>query len=120
MGYDIKYRQRVLEYMNEGHTEKETAEVFKVSRFTIWSWKSKLKETGTLAPKKSERKWRKIDPEKLRKYVEKHPDAYQHEIASEFGVRLYAIQKALKRLGITRKKNHGIQGTEHTFEAEIS
>ena len=120
MGYDIKYRERVLEYMNEGHTEKETAEVFKVSTFAIWSWKTRLKETGTLAPKKRESKWRKIDPEKLLKYVAENPDAYQHEIATAFGVRLYAIQKAMKRLGITRKKNHSIQGTEHTCEADIS
>ena len=33
-----------------------------------------------------------------------HPDAYQHEIATAFGVRLYAIQKALRQLGITHKK----------------
>ena len=45
MGYDIKYRQRVLEYMNEGHAENEAAEVFNVSTFAIWSWKTKLKET---------------------------------------------------------------------------
>jgi len=36
--------------------------------------------------------------------LHRHPDAYKHEIAAAFGVRLYAIQKALKRSGITRKK----------------
>ena len=96
--------------MDEGHTQKETAAVFKVSTSTLWEWKSQLNEAGTLAPKKRKETWRKIDPEKLRKYVEEHPDAFQHEIASAFGVRLYAIQKALKRLKITRKKNHPIQG----------
>lgn len=110
MGYDVKYRQRVIDYLSEGHTEKETAETFKVSTFTIWKWKSKLKETGTLEPQKRCETWRKIDPGKLRKYVEEHPDAYQYEIAEAFGVRLYAIQKALKRLKITRKKNHSLQG----------
>ena len=112
MSYDIKYRERVLEYISEGHSEREAAAVFKVGRTTIWEWKSRLNETGTLAPSKRNVKWRKIDPEKLRKYVVEHPDAYQHEMASAFGVRLYAIQKALKRLGITRKKNHNIQGEE--------
>jgi len=110
MGYDIKFRQRVIDYLSEGHTEKETAATFKVSTFTIWKWKSMLNESGTLAPKKRKETWRKIDPEKLCKYVEEHPDAYQHEIAAAFGVRLFAIQKALKRLGITRKKNDSIQG----------
>jgi Transposase and inactivated derivatives len=96
--------------MSEGHTEKETAATFKVSTATLWKWKNQLKELGELSPKKRKETWRKINPEKLRKYVEDHPDAYQHEIAGAFGVRLYAIQKALKRLGITRKKNHSIQG----------
>jgi len=108
MGYDIKFRQRVIDYLSKGHTEKETAATFKVSTSTIWDWKSKLNETGTLAPKKRKETWRKIDPEKLRKYVDEHPDAYQHEIAAAFGVRLYAIQKALKRLKITRKKNYSL------------
>ncbi len=110
MSYDIKFRQRAIDYLSEGHTEKETAVTFKVSTFTIWKWKSQLKETGTLETKRRKEIWRKIDPVKLRKYVEEHPDAYQHEIAEAFGVRLYAIQKALKRLKITRKKNHTLQG----------
>ena len=120
MGYDIKYRQRVIDYLNEGNTEKATAAVFKVSTFTIWKWKSTLKETGTLKPKEIVRTWRKIDPEKLRKYLVDNPDAYQHEIAAAFGVRLYAIQKAMKRLEITRKKNHTIQGSKQTFETRFS
>ena len=110
MSCDIKYRQSVVDYMSEGHTEKETADTFKVSTATLWKWKTQLKETGTLLPKKRKETWRKIDPEKLRKYVEEQPDAYQHEIATVFGVRLYTIQNALKRLGITRKKNYTLQG----------
>jgi len=109
-----------MDYMDAGNSYRKTAEIFKVSTSTIREWKIQLKETGTLAPKKYERKWRKIDPEKLRKYVEENPDAYQHEMAAEFGVRLYAIQKALKRLRITRKKNHRIQRKERTFEARLS
>ena len=112
MSYDIKYRQRAIEYWNEGHSKAETAAVFKVGTTTLQTWKSLLKQTGSLTPKQRKDTWRKIDPEKLQKYVEEHPDAYQHEIASAFGVRLYAIQNALKRLKITRKKNHTIQGNE--------
>ena len=115
MGYDIKFRERVIEYMREGHTEKETAATFKVSTSTIWKWKSKLNETGTLAPKKRKETWRKIDPDKLRKYVDENPDAYQREIAEYFGVRLYAVQKALKRLKITRKKNTLYKENDESF-----
>ena len=67
-------------------------------------WKSQLKESGTLAPKKRKETWRKIDPEKLRQFVAEHPDAYLREIAAEFGCAMFAVQKALKRLNISRKK----------------
>ena len=116
MSYDIKYRQRVVNYLCEGNSIRKTAEMFKVSPTTLQAWKSQLNETGTLAPKKRATPWRKIDPEKLRQYVDEHPDAYQHEMATFFGVRLFAIQKALKRLQITRKKNHALQRNKHTFE----
>jgi len=106
MSYDIKFRQRAIEYWEGGHSKSETAAVFQVGTTTLQRWKSQLNETGTLTPKKRKETWRKIDPDKLRKYVEENPDAYQHEIAAAFGVRLYAIQKALKRLKITRKKDH--------------
>jgi len=111
MSYDIKYRRRAIEYWRDNHSKSETAAVFKVGTTTLQRWKSQLNETGTLAPKKRKETWRKIDPDQLRKYVEEHPDAYQHEIAEVFGVRLFAIQKALKRLKITRKKNHSFQGS---------
>jgi len=104
MSYDKRYRHLALEYWADGHTKKETAAVFGVGTSTLDRWKSQLKETGTLESKKREGSFRKIDPKKLRKYVSEHPDAYQHEIAATFGVRLFAIQKALKRLKITRKK----------------
>jgi len=112
MSYDIRYRERALLYLCEGNSYRKTASVFKVSTSTLQKWKTQQEATGSLAPKKRKETWRKIDPEKLRKYVAEHPDAYQHEIAATFGVRLYAIQKALKRLGITRKKNHSLRGGE--------
>jgi len=106
MSYDIKYRQRAVEHWDAGSTKRATAETFKVSPTTLQTWKSQLKETGDLAPKKRKEYWKKIDPEKLRRYVEENPDAYQEEIAEAFGVSKSAIQKALKRLKITHKKNH--------------
>lgn len=38
MGYDIKFKQRFIEYKNEGHTYKETCTVFKISDMTLTRW----------------------------------------------------------------------------------
>jgi len=110
MSYEIKYRRRAIEYWNDGHSKRATAEVFKVSTSTLQMWKSQLKETGSLEAKKRRETWRKIYPEKLEDFVKQNPDAYLREIAKEFGCSDVAIFKALRRLKITRKKNHFFQG----------
>jgi transposase len=74
---------------------------------TIFKWKKKLRETGNLERAPLNRKYRKLDPEKLVKYVEEHPDAYQREMASEFKVSTSCIGKALRKLKLTVKKRPG-------------
>ena len=104
MSYDIKFKQRAVEYKREGHTYKETCKVFKISETTLTRWINKEKE-GKLGEVKIQfRKPKKIHPEKLIKYIEEHPDAYLVEIAQEFNCSECAIRKALKKLNITRKK----------------
>lgn len=110
MSYPVKYRERTIEYRREGHTLEETSWTFKVSIPTIRTWEKQLKEKGNLKAKIPKRTFKKIDPDKLRAYVEQHPDAYQKEIAEEFGCTQSAVQKALARLKITRKKNDAIPG----------
>ena len=67
---------------------------------TLFNWKKDLE------PKeKWDRKSRKIDLEKLKKDVQENPDKYQYERAKEFGVSRWGIGKALKKLGISYKKN---------------
>ena len=112
MSYDIKFRQRALAYWDAGHSKKETAAVFQVGTTTLQKWKSQLKETGTLAPKKRRETWRKLEPSKLKAYLEHHPDAYLREIAEEFACSDVAVLKALRRMSISRKKNHTLPGSE--------
>jgi hypothetical protein len=58
------------------------------------------------------RKYRKLDPEKLVKYVGKCPDAYQREMASEFKVSTSCIGKVLRKLKITVKKTRAYKERE--------
>ena len=106
MAYDEKYRRRALEYWADGNSKRKTAEVFKVNPSTLQEWKSRLKETGDLETKKRRETWRKINPEALQRHVESHPDEYLRETAAAFNCTINAIDKALKRLQISRKKNH--------------
>lgn len=104
MSYSEDFRKRTIEYRKEGHTLEKTSEVFKVSITTIRKWEKQLREEGNLKTKTPKRPFKKIAPDKLKKYIEEHPDAYLREIAEEFGCCINAVSKALKRLKITRKK----------------
>lgn len=112
MSYSSDYRKRTIEYREEGPTLEETHKVFKVSISTIRAWEKQWKEKGTLTPEPVVRRYKKIEPGKLRAYVQEHPDAYPKELAKEFGCCETAIRKAFERLQITRKKRRYITGSK--------
>ena len=51
MSYPVKYRERTIEYRQEGHTLGETSKTFEVAVTTIREWEKQLKEEGDLTPK---------------------------------------------------------------------
>lgn len=104
MSYPTKYRERIIAYRKAGHTLEETHQMFKVADTTIRKWEKQLEKEGNLEKKPLHRSYKKIDPEKLTAYLSEHPDAYQKEIAKEFGCSDVAIHLAMKRLKITRKE----------------
>ena len=104
MAYSEDLRKRTIEYLQKGNSQCEAAKVFGISLSTVNAWHQKYKKTGSLKNKKPKRKHKKLDPEKLKAYINEHPDAYLKEIGQAFACNESAVRKALKRLGIIRKK----------------
>lgn len=103
--YSIDLRERVLDYIDEGHTKDEAALIFKVNSRSIYRWQ-RLKNSGeNIGAKVRSSSPRKLVPEKVLAVVEANPDATLQEYGQKFNVSSAAIHKAFKRLGITRKKN---------------
>lgn len=102
--YSKDFRERVLAYLAEGHTEKSAVAVFKVSRGTMVAWKKLYRETGSLDRRALNRGHKKLDPQQLVVYVQEHPDAYLKEIGAAFGCTGEAVRQALIKLKITLKK----------------
>jgi transposase len=111
MGYSIDLRKKVLEFLSKGHSIREAGRIFGLAPCTVNRWKKKLAKTGELrdAPRKAG--FRKLDPEKLKAYVEAHPDSYLAEIGEEFGCNESAVRKAFRKLGSTRKKKPSGSGS---------
>ena len=101
MTYPLKFRQKVfLTKQKFNLTYQETSERFDIPIRTLFRWQKQLEPI-----EKRNKPATKIDMEKLLRHVKDHPDAYLCERAEEFGVSLQAIFYALKRLGISYKKN---------------
>ena len=84
-GYSVDLRKCVLSYIEDGHTQKEASEVFKVPRQTIYNWLCLKKETGALNMRRSGKRCSsKFDAEKLKEITALRSDYYLAELAIIF------------------------------------
>lgn len=101
MTYSLDFRIHVLKAREEeGLSFDETSKRFKVGKTSLFRWSKNIKPKS-----KRNKPATKIDMEALRIDIETYPDAYQYERAARLGVSKTGIYSALKRLGISYKKN---------------
>lgn len=111
MAYSVDFRRCVIENLESGKTWEEVIEIFSISRDTLSHWVKLKREKGSLEDNpRAPYKVRKIDSQALISALERTPDATLKELAQEFTCWPSAIERRLKKLGITRKKNHPIRG----------
>jgi len=101
MTYSLDFRKKALLIKaKEGLSFARTAERFDVGIATLVRWTKKLE------PQKNRNKpATKINMEALKQDVLDYPDAYQYERAQRLGVSKRGIGHALRRMGVTYKKN---------------
>ena len=100
MTYSLDFRKQVLKSINDGMSFAVAAEFYNLSPTTIQNWKRRIHSKTTRQTKPY-----KIPDEALRKDVERYPDDYHYERARRFNCTAPAICEALKRLGISQKKD---------------
>lgn len=100
MTYSSQFRQKVLAKLEEGLTINQVSEQFEISPTTIVHWKK-----GRIPTHRRKRSATKIADDALRRDVEAYPESYHHERAKRFDCSAWAIGKALRRLGISQKKD---------------
>jgi transposase len=102
--YSEDLRIRVVDYVEAGHTYKESGAMYGVSDGTVYKWIKLKKETGSLKVEAVPRSPHKLFNEELLEYIKQNPDAYLKEIAEHFQCGISSVHDALKRLGVTYKK----------------
>ena len=101
MAYSLDFRKRVFAIQKRDKLScGAVCERFGISTKTLGRWKKRIE------PKlKRNKPATKIDMDALAADVEKYPDAYQYERAERLGVSSGCVLYALRRLGISHKKN---------------
>ena len=95
-------------YENVNNTlPRQTAEAFGITLRTLANYLRRNRE-ACLAPKPRRSSPTLIDNQKLRFFIQEHPDAYLREIAEDFGCTIQAVFYACKSLKISLKKRHPI------------
>jgi transposase len=115
MTYSSDFRRKVLSVREkEGLTIAEVAARFCVGVASVVRW---LKDPE---PKRTRNKpATKIDMEALARDVLEHPDAYQYERARRLGVSEKGIGHALRRMGLSYKKNSSSPKSERRRTAYL-
>jgi transposase len=120
-GYSEDLRERVLNYVDAGHSKTQASQLFNVERQTIYNWLALRQLTGSVKMRRTgKKKAHKIDTQALEQYISQHPDAYLHEIAAVFGVTAPAIGYWCKKLKITRKKKRRFIWSERSKSVKPS
>lgn len=102
--YSTDLRERVVAFAKKNGTT-EASRMFGVNRQTVYNWLMQLQ------PKvRAKRTPHKLPDAQVLSALSERPDATLAELAKPFGVTSIAVFKALKRLGISRKKNEAVHG----------
>ena len=96
--YSVDLRKKVIEYLEQGHSQKQASEVFNIHRNTISQWWNRHKKEGTIEPKKRPGAKRKVDREKLKQYVDEKPNTTLVQIAEKFGISVRQVGRILKAI----------------------
>ena len=111
--YSEDFREAVVKKYKSGISRKEVLAIFSIGSDTLTRWMSMYRDTGNLSPKERGRySPRKFSDKDLLSYIDSNSDSTLEEIAEKLDVSHQAIWQRLKILGITRKKNHGLQRTK--------
>jgi len=119
MSYSIDLREKVLKYVEKGGSISEASRLFDISRPAIYQW-IKKKNLGSLKDKPPRRPWRKINPEEVTAFVEKHSDLTLADYAKHFGIKPSSMFNVFKRLNISRKKRQFVTKKEMKLSVKPS
>ena len=115
MTYSVDYRKQVLSSIADGMTIREASLFYGLSTSTIHSWQQNL-----VAKIKRNKAPTKIPNDALIEDIKRFPDDYNYERARRLNCSKTGIFNALKRLGISQKKDIRTPKSLSNKKSEVS
>jgi transposase len=111
MAHSEDLRRRVVKFIRQGGSKAEASRRYAVGLRTIYAWMGRGDDQTPRKP--GPKGAHKIDMKKLAAMIgPKGADRTLKEMAKEFSVDPSAISRALRRLGVSRKKNRTLRRGE--------
>lgn len=102
--YSDDLRLRAINLMKK-NTKVKVASLLGITIQTLCKWWKLYNEKGiTTAIKPKFERYKKVDYNIIREYIDKYPDKTLKEIGRKFGYSAFGISKILRKLGFTYKK----------------
>jgi transposase len=108
----------VIDFVRGGGSKAEAARRFQIGRASVYRWLSQGDALSYNRP--GPRRSHKLDWQALRVHVEENDDLTYKERARHFGVSYYCVWYAMNKMGLTRKKNDGVQAAQQYEKKGIS
>ena len=102
--YSIDLREKVIEYIKKGNSQKSASQIFGIHKNRINRWCIRYKLEGILAPKIRIGYKSKVDKSKLEEFVKNNPNMTLAKASLKFGVTAWQVGRILKKMGFGYKK----------------
>lgn len=102
--YSIDLRERVIEFLSKGNSQRATATVFKLSKTTISTWYVRYKRDKSYTPKQRLGSKPSINIDSFTKYVEANPNSTAFDLGKNFSISAAGCRYWLNKLGFSYKK----------------
>jgi len=102
--YSKDLRNKVINYLKKGKSQKEASEVFGIHVNTVSRWNMRYRKEGNCLAKVRLGPKARVDYKEVELFVKNNPDSKLSDIGSKFGISGWHASRILKKMGFSYKK----------------
>lgn len=102
--YSIDLRQKVIEFVKQGNTQKSAAKIFNLNKATVNRWCLRHKNEGHIRPRKNLGKKASVSKVEFEGYVRANPNFTTADMGKYFNISSPGALYYLRKFGFSYKK----------------